>query len=161
MKYKLTRRGLSLLVVVAVLAAIGCCTMIGIGHKGDEEQLKSIADSFSVSYFNWRFPDALRFCTSSSRKWLSFAASGVTEDDVEALRNKEEGASCHFEQLDYGTNDSTAWVTMRVSNFLSMDSIGKTPRVVEEAYYKIPMVYVQGRWLVNLTELPRHERLPR
>lgn len=138
---------------------LGCCTALAMllfnsACSGDnKDQLESTVDSFSVAYFNWRFPAALKYCTPQSRQWLVYAASQVNESDVEALRNKQEGASCQIDDIDF-TDDSTAVVNVVVHNFLAMDAIGLTPQVVPAKAFRLRAIERQGVWKIHLDGLP-------
>ena len=122
-------------------------------HKGSEGQMKETADSFAVAYFNWQFQKALPYVSPGSAPWLHYAASQVTQEDVDSLRAMSEGAGCHIESLDYADADTLATVTVRVSHFLSMDTIGRPSHVVDEAVYRLPMIYSNDQWRVHLTAL--------
>lgn len=115
----------------------------------EKEQLVETIDSFSTSYFNWRFFQSVKYCTPESRRWLSYMVSQVSQSDIDTLRSLEEAATCKIGLID--THDSIAVADVSVSNFLNMDSIGKTGRIVEEATFKVPLVNRNGRWMVSLT----------
>ena len=154
MKIRLT---ISLTIVGCVLIGFCACK----DHK-NEEQLRDTASSFAQTYFNWQFNDALAHCTPSSQRWISYAASQVKQDDVDKLRNAEQGASSEIKEINYQEGDSVASVVMKVENFLSMDSIGTVGHFVESATYTLPLVQLNKRWKVKLTELlrpdsPRHD----
>lgn len=134
------------IILVMVLGGSAC--------SGDnKDQLESTVDSFSMAYFNWRFPAALKYCTPQSRKWLVFAASQVNESDVEALCNKQEGADCKIDDMDF-SDDSTATVSVVVSNFLAMDTIGHVPETKVEKTFRFHAVERQGMWKIQLDGLP-------
>ena len=141
----------------AYLLLLLTLTACGSTHKGQEKQLRQDADSFATAYFNWRFEEALQWCTDSSSLWLEYAASQVHDADVELLRSKEEGATHELGTIDY-QDDSTAQTAVSVRNFLLMDTIGKAARPVETADYKLPMKFERGQWRVSLKELPREQK---
>ena len=136
-----------------------CCTTLTmlVGNSAcssdNKDQLKNTVDSFSTTYFNWRFPAALKYCTPQSRQWLVFAASQVNKSDVEALRNKQEGASCKIDDIDV-KDDSTATVKVVVSNFLAMDTIGLAPKAIAEKTFHLQATQRQGTWKIVLEGLP-------
>lgn len=138
---------------------LGCCAalVILLGNSAcnvdNKDQLESDVDSFSMAYFNWRFPKALNYCTSQSRQWLVFAASQVNENDVEVLRNKQEGASCKIEDINF-TDDSTATVKVMVRNFLVLDTIGGVPQTIAEKVFCLHVIERQGVWKIHLNGLP-------
>ena len=147
MKIKLT---ISLTMVGCVLIGLCACT----DHK-NEEQLRNTASAFAQTYFNWQFNDALAHCTPSSQRWISYAASQVTQNDVYKLRSAEQGARSEIKKIQYEEGDSVASVVMKVENFLSMDSIGTVGHFVKSATYTLQFVQLNKRWKVRLTKLPR------
>lgn len=146
MKIKLT---ISLTIVGCVMIGLCACT----DHK-NEEQLRDTASAFAQTYFNWQFNDALAHCTPSSQRWISYAASQVTQDDVDKLRSAEQGARSEIKKIHYEEGDLMASVVMKVENFLSMDSIGTVGHFVESATYTLQLVRQAKQWKVRLTELP-------
>lgn len=124
-------------------------------HNAEESKLDEVVTSFSVAYFNWRFADALPYTDESSRHWLRFAASQVTQEDVDTLRAMSSGAMCQLAGLVVDSGDTTATAVVHVSNFMPLDSIGKSRRIVPEAACKLSLVSRCGEWKVKLDELPR------
>lgn len=137
------------------MAALAVCTALvaSCGRDGDEDQLKADVDSFAVHYFNWRYQDAVPYCTEESLPWLRFAASNVHQEDVDSLRAMDSGAACSIDAVDY-TSDSTATVRLKVENFLHKDTIGGVSHLVEAASVELPLVY-RDKWKVHLKALPR------
>ncbi len=122
-------------------------------HDGDEDQLKADVDSFAVSYFNWRYAEAVAYCTGESFSWLQFAASNVHKEDVDSLRAMDSGATCEIDDVDY-TSDSTVVVRFRLSNVLVADTMGQGAHLLQSGRAEIPMVY-RGKWKVHLTGVLR------
>ncbi len=143
-----------LLLLPVLSAGWASCSHAG----GSEEQLKEYCDSFATYYYNWHFGEALRFCTPSSEPWLRFAATGATQEDVDALRAKETDASIEIEDVETQEGDTVAVVTLTVHDFLQMDSIGQAAHPVKEATVRLPMVLHEGVWKVRMEGLPRSER---
>ena len=137
-------------VLLALALALAACDW---GRDGDEDQLRAAVDSFAVHYFNWRYADALPYCTDESRPWLQFAASNVRRQDVDSLRAMESGASCEVSDIDY-TSDSTALATVRVDNLLVADTLDRPAHRVHGATVCIPLVF-RSKWQVHLSALPR------
>lgn len=124
-------------------------------RDGEESKLNDVVKSFSEAYFNWRFADALPYTDESSRCWLSFAASQVTQEDVDSLRAMSYGAMCRLEEVVVDEGDTTAVAVVHVSGFMALDSIGKPRRVVPDAEYKLCLVLRGSEWKVRLDALPR------
>ncbi|MCI1685932.1 MAG: hypothetical protein LKK50_06255 [Prevotella sp.] len=141
------------LVLFAGLLAAGCSA----SHAGDKKQLKADADSFATFYFNWQFRKAIPFCTSGSQKWLRYAASNVHTTDLPVLRGKTDGASCHIHKIKF-VNDSAAEVILTVNDYVCMDTIGKSGRVVSHAQFRLPMIFQNHKWKVKMEDLPRSEK---
>lgn len=140
-------------------ALSGCLTLAAFLMNGyacsneSKSRLEDTVDSFATAYFNWRFPDAVKYCTPQSLRWLTYASSQVTRKDVEVLRNKQEGAQCQIDDIEL-PDDSTANILLTVNNFLSMDTIGDTPSPTAEKSFHIRAIQRQGRWMIDLDALP-------
>ena len=140
------------MLVYALVAALPCVSCDW-GRDGDEDQLREDVDSFAVHYFNWRYADAVAYCTGESLPWLQFAASNVHQENVDSLRAMESGAECEIADVSY-TSDSTAIVRLRLSNVLVADTIGSVSHLRSTAEAEVPLVF-RGKWKVHLTMLPR------
>ncbi len=138
-----------LLLVVGVFLWSSC----GLMHDGDADQLEADGDSFAVNYFNWRYAEAVTYCTEESLPWLQFAASNVHQEDVDSLRAMESGATCEIDDVNY-TSDSTAVVRFRLFNVLIADTLGHGAHLLPSGLVEIPFVY-RDKWRVHLTALPR------
>jgi len=143
-----------------MLLAIACIATALYGltgcepHEGSEDQLKADVDSFATYYYNWHFPKAIKYCTPQSERWLRYAASNVHEADVELLRAKAEDARVEIKDVDFGDDEVTATVSITVSQFLQMDTIGQEAHLVEQADFQLPMEIHNGKWKVKLEKLP-------
>lgn len=137
------------LIATATYGLAGCQP-----HEGSEDQLKADVDSFATYYYNWDFPKAIKYCTPASERWLRYAASNVHEADVEALRQKADDASIEIQDVEFGDDEVTASVSISVSHFLQMDSIGQAAHLISQANFQIPMEIHNGKWKVKLEGLP-------
>lgn len=150
----MTAKNVIPLLLLALSAGCTSCSHA----NGSEEQLTEYCDSFATYYYNWHFGEAMRFCTPSSEQWLRFAATGATQEDVDALRTKESDASIEIGDVEILPDDTSAVVKLTVRDFLQMDSIGQPAHLVKEATVKLPMVLHEGIWKVRMEGLPRSER---
>lgn len=139
---------LSSLIIFTSIIALSSC---GIESKND---INETVDSFSVAYFNWNFKKAIHYVTPASEKWISYAASQVTEEDVDSLRAMQSGAEIDVKDIDINDEDSTATAEVEVSNFMAMDSIGKPPYIKEKATFHLPLSCDNGIWKIALKSLP-------
>ncbi|HAT62742.1 MAG TPA: hypothetical protein DCS83_09430 [Prevotella sp.] len=138
-----------------------CTLMIAnscnLGHKGKSDQLENDVDSFAQKYYNWQFEDALPYCTSDSKKWLQYAASNVHKADINLLRNKNQGASYEINDINYNNGDTTAIINIKVYNFLQMDTIGNSGRIIPSAVFLLKAVF-HHEWKIKMEGLPRSEK---
>lgn len=126
------------------------------GESGTEKESCEVADSFATAYFNWNYKKALKYTHPASRKWVVYAATQVKQEDVDILRGMDEPTA--IEITDYTRdekNDSLMHVTVRINNFLTMDTIGTSGHIMKEGEFVLALVCIKGKWLVKLDELPR------
>ncbi len=126
--------------------------------KTDKEQLMETVDSFSNTYFNWQFHRAVAYCTPDSKRWLSYMASQVNQDDIDLLRSQTESAQAEIVHVNILDGDSVAKVEVKVSNFLSMDTIGVKGKIEKEARFVISAKSVGNQWKIWLTSPLRAEK---
>ena len=145
-------------VAAAVLAALTACR-----HAPEDKERAAVAEAaegFADKYFNYDLAGAAGLCTPESGKWIAFAASNVTQEDVDMLNAREESAECSAETVEL-TGDSTATAECRVENFLRPDTLGRPAEMTGEAVYAISLVKRNGRWLVKMEGLPQSGRRSR
>ena len=133
-----------LLSIIGIIAFTSC-------NNDSEKQIKEVANNFSSAYFNWKFADAAKYVSYTSRRWLVYVSSQVTQQDVDSLRAMTEGATLTIDNVFYENNGSQAKVKVIVSNYLLMDSIGIAPRVCQHGEYEIPLSYDGKEWRVILS----------
>lgn len=145
--------------IAAASTAIGLFALQGCqAHEGSEKQLKEDVDSFATHYFNWHFPKAAKYSTADSEPWLRYAASNVHDADIDLLRSKAEDATIEVGEVEFGDDQTSATVTIRVNNYLRMDTIGQEAHLVESASFHLPMEMERGQWKVKLSGLPTAEK---
>lgn len=139
-------------------AAVLTATALSACHEASKRDITEAVDSFSTAYFNWQFDKAQRYCDANAKKWMAYAAAQVNEQDVDALRAMEEGASVKVKNIDFYSSDDTATVTLEVHNFLDLDSIGKPAHSINNALFNILTVKQGDNWRVTLNELPKRRK---
>lgn len=111
-----------------------------------KEQLIGIAEKFTKSLYNYDFESAFSYCTESSRKWIMFYASNVTE---EALKMKNDNILSEVETKSVSyTNDSTALVNCFITNKISLSSSDNVSLTNEQV--TVMMVKRENKWLVKM-----------
>lgn len=127
-------------------------------HEGSEKQLREDIDSFATYYYNWHFQQANKYCTPQSEKWLRYASSNVHQADIDLLHAKQEDAKIEIADIDFHDDEVSASIRLHVSDFLQMDTIGTAAHLMKDATFVIPMVMHDGKWKVDLKEIPLKEK---
>ncbi len=144
-------KGILLAMLLLGVAVISSC------HEDEEQQLTELVDSFSISYFNWRFQQAVPYCTDDSKPWLRYAAAQVHQADIDILKAMDQGAEVERGNIAYKDSGDTATVEVAVRNFLQMDTIGNAGQLVDEARFLVPLVRQEGQWKVRLSGVLRQQ----
>lgn len=139
------------LFVIGAIVALAACQ----GENSTERAVGEAANKWAEAYFNWDFPEAANYVTTESERWLRYAASNVTEADLEQLRQLD--AAITIEAVDMG-NDTSATATIRVADFLRQDSIGRAGSRMAEGLFHILLVKRDNKWKVRMEGLPQSER---
>ncbi|WP_298452257.1 hypothetical protein [uncultured Prevotella sp.] len=132
---------------VICLLIFGSCTKHHISE--DEEKIKSVTDNFADQYFNFNLKEAMQFCTPESEKWIKFIASNITQEDIDVLKNKPEGATHNTDEIIY-VNDTLANIKCHVFNVMKIDTIGLRGRVSEHEIYNINVVKRGDKWMIKM-----------
>ena len=138
----------TLLCLLATLFMTGCAN--------NDNEAEHVARQWGEAYFNYDFKHALDFVTPESERWLRFAASNITQADLDALQ--ENGQATVDLDGYYPGSDTTGTAYLNVSNWLCPDSIGRAGSRQELEAFQVSMVNRNGRWMVRMEGLPRSER---
>ena len=138
---------------LTVVLMMSCNT----GFNGDDEA-KGTATQWAEAYFNCDFKDAANYTTPESERWLRFAASNTTEEDLKLLNG---GATASAEEYFTVANDTLRVVTVTVRNFLNATAVGAPAEIQQEGTFLVTVVYRNGEWKVRMEGLPRNEKQSR
>lgn len=94
-------------------------TVTSCKEDNEEEKIENGACRFAEYFFNCLYKDAMKLCTPESAKWLSYAASNISQEDIDILNSQKDDATCESTDI-IMPDDTTAVVTMKVKNFLMM-----------------------------------------
>ena len=131
-----------LLFMAAVLMA-GCDEGLTSG-----QQAQNAAEAWADAYFNCDFKDAKGYVTDDSQKWLQYAASNTTQQDLDMLKQAG-GAQVTDSECDGEGNDTLRLVTLSVSNVLTAKGVAK------EATFHVAVVKRDAGWQVRMEGLPQ------
>ena len=141
-----------------VLFVAALCFLTACSHTETDSDatVKEQAEKFAEAYFNYDFGKAHRFATPESKKWLRFAASNVTQEDIDLINATSNKISvvatdCHHQ------DDSTTCVRVIVYNAVLKDDLGRPAHTATEAEFVLTLVNREGDYLVKMDGLPRNE----
>ena len=141
---------LKLLFAVALMAS---CDM---GQDGNEA-VHETAETWAEAYFNCDYVQAGKYATAESDKWLRFAASNTTAQDLELL-NERHAVVASDDDVSF-SDDTLCIVTLRVNHYLKPSMLGEpSVQADEEGVFYVTMVKRDGRWQVRMEGLPRSEK---
>ena len=137
-----------LLLVMTALMFAGCDG----GIDGDQ-QAREAAGDWADAYFNCDFKDASGYVTTESQKWLQYAASNTTAEELKLLQ-KAGGAQVTVDDGFDEANDTMRLVTLNVTNSLKSSAQGKA-ELVKNGTFKVVVVKREAGWQVRMAGLPR------
>lgn len=131
-----------LLLFMVTVLMVGCDTAMSNGQEACDA-----AGAWADAYFNCDYKDAKGYVTDDSQKWLQFAASNTTEQDLKRLQEAG-GARVTASDSD-GGNDTLQLVTLTVSNVLTATG------VADEGTFHVTVVKRDAGWQVRMEGLPQ------
>ena len=134
-----------LLLFSVVILTVAC----ELGMDGDQ-QARQVAGNWADAYFNCDFKDASGYVTPESQKWLQYAASNTTEEELKMLKNAG-GARVSVDDSFDEANDTMRLVTLNVTNVLTTQQ--QKPVIAEEGTFKVMVVKRDGEWQVRMAGL--------
>ena len=143
---------LLLLFVTAILMA-GCDAGLN-----SDQQAREVAGKWADAYFNCDFKDADNYVTPESRKWLQYAASNTTEQELNMLQEAG-GAQVTVSETATEGNDTLKTFRLTVANCLG--TTHETAALVKERTFMVTVVRRTTDWQVRMAGLPQSERQSR
>lgn len=125
-----------------------------------DERAQKTATEFSQAYFNYDFKEAGKLATPESEKWLRYAASNVSQAVVDLYNDNELPASAEATDF-YWSDDTTATVCVRVSDYIADDSIMSAPQIAKEGLFRLTVVRRDNKMLVRMAGPLRSEKQSR
>ena len=138
--------------VLALSLLLTACDMI----QNDDDEATSTAIQWGEAFFNCDYHAAEALCTPESRRWLQFAASNTTQQDLDLL--KQHAAQIETTDFFPEANDTLRVVELVVRNSVKPTVAGEEPSQVDEALFHTTVVKRNGHWLVRMASLPQNEK---
>ena len=143
------------LLILAMVLSLTACNLT----NREDTLATDVAVQWGEAFFNCDYHAAQALSTPESRRWLQFAASNTTQQDLDLLKQH----AAEVESTDYfpAANDTLRVVQLVVRNSLSPAVNGGAPLQVDEALFSVTVVKRNDQWLVRMASLPRSERQSR
>jgi hypothetical protein len=119
------------------------------------------AKAFAEAYFNYDYAQALKMVTPESKQWIHFAASNVTQDELDTFNSLEDNTTA--EVIDENVvNDSLTMIEVVVKNVVEKDTIERACYVRQETSYWILVVKrAKEDYRIKMEGLPQSEKSSR
>ena len=141
--------------ILSLTLALTACNMM----QNDDDQATAIAIEWGEAFFNCDYHAAEALSTPDSRRWLQFAASNTTQQDLDLL--KQHAAEVEATDFFPEANDTLRVVELAVRNSVKPTIAGEQPSQIEQAMFRTTVVKRNGSWLVRMASLPRSEKQSR
>ena len=141
--------------ILSLTLALTACNMM----QNDDDQATAIAIEWGEAFFNCDYHAAEALSTPDSRRWLQFAASNTTQQDLDLL--KQHAAEVEATDFFPEANDTLRVVELAVRNSVKPTIAGEQPSQIEKAMFRTTVVKRNGSWLVRMAGLPRSEKQSR
>ena len=143
------------LLILAMVLSLTACNLT----NREDTLATDVAVQWGEAFFNCNYHAAQALSTPESRRWLQFAASNTTQQDLDLL--KQHAAEVEATEYFPAANDTLRVVQLVVRNSLSPAVNGGAPLQVDEALFSVTVVKRNDQWLVRMASLPRSERQSR
>ena len=138
--------------VLALSLLLAACDMI----QNDDNEATSTVVQWGEAFFNCDYHAAEALCTPESRRWLQFAASNTTQQDLDLL--KQHAAQVEATDFFPEANDTLRVVELVVCNSVKPTVAGEEPSQIDKAVFHTTVVKRNGSWLVRMASLPQSEK---
>lgn len=141
-------RYLYALLLLAIIA--GCDFDSNDGSVQSDECALQWAEAF----FNYNFKRAAKLTTPESQKWLRYAASNMTEEDLDVIRQQDEPAEVTLVSIDE-VDDTTWQAVVEVDHLVMPDTIGHPVKPYgQPKQFSLSIVRRNKRMFVHMNGLP-------
>ena len=126
------------------------CTLMG----DSDYAVSQTAERWAEAFFSCNYHEAEQLSTPESGRWLRFAASNTTQQDLDILAQHTVEAEADTPSA---VNDTLRTLSLTVRNYLMPAAIGDSVKQLSQGIFHVTMVKRDGRWLVRMEGLPRSE----
>ncbi len=137
---------------IILVTLLSACGWLGDRRLSGPERA---ALQWAEEYFNFQLERSAQHATPESMRWLQFAASNISDADIDAVRSSDYAVEVEALGNDAPEADSLTVVRIEVRNAFLPKDIGNGVEAVKRATFAIPMKKRDGRWMVHLSSVPR------
>jgi len=126
-------------------------------HENDQTSVvDEPLNKWANAYFNFDYKEALEYMTPESGKWVRFAASNITEKDINYIKEHPMETMIEITHKQMTEGDTLCNTTIHVSKFIQLGMDADNNQVVDDADFQIQLVKRDGDWLIKTEGLPRN-----
>ncbi len=141
--------------IVFSLLALTACQL----NKVTEKKAARTAEQWAEAFFQADYQEAQQYVTPESQRWLQFAASNITQHDLDLLNAAD--INVEVEDILPSDNDSLVKAIINVSNYVAPALLGQESSIQQEGVFSVILVEQDGKWRVRMEGLPQNERQSR
>ncbi len=131
---------------------LSACNLDNLTH----ERAAETAEQWAEAFFHANFERATQYVTPDSRRWLQFAASNITQHEVDLLNATD--AEVEVEDIVSSDQDTLVTAVVKVNNYVAPALLGQQSAVQQEGIFSVTLVEHDGKWLVRMADLPQNEK---
>ncbi len=146
---------LFLLIVAFLVMVLSACNLSKLTH----EKAAKTAELWAEALFHADYQEAQQYVTPDSRRWLQFAASNITQHDLDLINATD--IAVETMDIHESDNDSLVTAVIKVSNYVAPALLGQESTVQQEGIFSVRLVEHDGQWHVRMAGLPQNEKQSR
>lgn len=124
-------------------------------NDNSAEGADKVLNEWADAYFNFDYKKAMEYMTPESGKWIRFAASNITEKDIEFIKAHEVATQINIHDGQITEGDTIYNAKIHVSNFIQLGIDADHNQVIDEDDFHVQLVKRSGDWLIRTEGLPR------
>lgn len=121
----------------------------------EEKETSIVVQNFAETFFNYDFGSAKQWTTPESMKWIKFAASNISQADLDIINTMNVAARCETSDVVLN-NDTMAVAHISLLHATWIDKTEKNVRT-DNGSVSLYLRKRNGLWRVHLTEIPKIE----
>lgn len=127
--------------------------LLGSCQSGDMDSAEAVdkpLNEWAEAYFSFNYKEALEYMTPESEKWIRYAASNITEQDIQYINEHNKDVRTEIVDRYIMAGDTTCSAHIRVSDFVQLGFVGQNGKVVDQAEFQVELVKRNGKWLIRM-----------